>query len=1047
MLAAILTICGTMNGFAQQPEDLRGIPGTWFFLAKLDNPVDTLLIIPSDATTPTKAITLAKNKDGLFIFNTRLTEPCNFVILTPPNDSDIFFYFNVHAEPGEVLSVQGCYDVNKPVYGLSFRGSRYYKDYAEVFMSLNQPPQEEKDEESDSVLIVIDGEMLPKSMNPQLLNHIPKRYTGEDEPKGLLQQSIAEGKLKSDLQPYFVERKQYIDSIRVLIDVAATAIYGSPGRYGAIEITTRPFLSVASMSPNVSKARRLTYLLDTYPKTYGYGSYSLFGNDGFIFNGESHAFDPDLFDTPVKEQFFGQMTCQHGHMTNEHYGPVGIDAHGIYVPLIREVEVEMPSMVNEAHFDSIVNTIRQAARQADKAIERTDSLVCLAFIFGGKVKEGKPHPFTTHPLKKDGPIVKESRYYFTPDAKAESYWWGEAYYRSTSPRRLVMNLFSVDKLYASDCPAILENRRHIEGTVLDDDNGKPVADALVFIESAMGTYDAGGVRTDNNGHFTLWLPYRNQQVRVRKSGYKDSYWVQPADTALIVSLIPETSPKSQPSLIKAVHTTKEGAVKAGDKISGTVSDEFGPLMGATICEIDARDHIVNSAITDNNGHFTMKVLNPENRLRFSYVGMKTVFLAIDKKKYKIILESGINQNENRFLPVEGNRYRYIPVDGNNQSNLPVPMKEYTMKEIEGLEFETEEDGVSNENNPRVMISLTDEEQALVMPVNDLGFDMFRKVGANEDILLSPLGMTYALGLINNGAAGKTRKQINNALGCDDTGAATINQFCRKMLTEAPRIDKLTTLEITNEFFSPKIFPLKPAFTKVAKDSYDTQFKELESDLLKFTLVNTIYFKGVWTDKFRKTYTQDEVFKGEDGKETTMPIMNQTRQFFYTENDLCQTLCLPYSNGAYQMIILLPMAGKTVQEVAKSLTADGWEKMYDQMRRITVDVKLPRFESSSEVNLTRVISALMPNAFDMKKADFSNLFDYESCIAKIKQTGRIKVDETGTEAKVITALQGRIGGLDLVPPQTVCFHATHPFLYFIREWSTGAIFFIGQYMGS
>ena len=146
MLAAILTISGTMNGFAQQPEDLRGIPGTWFFLAKLDNPVDTLLIIPSDATTPTKAITLAKNKDGLFMFNTRLTEPCNFVILTPPNDSDIFFYFNVHAEPGEVLSVQGCYDVNKPVNGLSFRGSRYYKDYAEVFMSLNQPPQEEKDE-------------------------------------------------------------------------------------------------------------------------------------------------------------------------------------------------------------------------------------------------------------------------------------------------------------------------------------------------------------------------------------------------------------------------------------------------------------------------------------------------------------------------------------------------------------------------------------------------------------------------------------------------------------------------------------------------------------------------------------------------------------------------------------------------------------------------------------------------------------------------------------------------------------------------------------
>ena len=148
-----------------------------------------------------------------------------------------------------------------------------------------------------------------------------------------------------------------------------------------------------------------------------------------------------------------------------------------------------------------------------------------------------------------------------------------------------------------------------------------------------------------------------------------------------------------------------------------------------------------------------------------------------------------------------------------------------------------------------------------------------------------------------------------------------------------------------------------------------------------------------------------------------------------------------------MIVLLPKEGKTVQEVAQSLTADSWEKCYDQMRRINVDVKLPRFESSSEVNLTSVMSSLMPNAFSMGKADFRNLFDLKSCINKVTQIGRIKVDETGTEATVATILQGRISGLDIVQHDTVRFHATHPFLYFIREWSTGTIFFIGQYMGT
>ncbi len=388
------------------------------------------------------------------------------------------------------------------------------------------------------------------------------------------------------------------------------------------------------------------------------------------------------------------------------------------------------------------------------------------------------------------------------------------------------------------------------------------------------------------------------------------------------------------------------------------------------------------------------------------------------------------------------------------SNLPIPKREITRQTtdqlIEELGLVKAEEGdpvISNENNPRVLVSLTDEEQALVMPVNDLGFNLFRKVGASESILLSPLGMTFALGLIGNGAAGKTRTQINQVLSCDDKKAANINEFCRKMLTEAPRIDRLSTIEITNDFFSPKSFTLKPAFKEVAIDNYDTKFKESESDLLKYTLVNTIYFKGIWTDKFRKVNTYDEVFRGEDGKERAVPMMNQLNQFFYTENDLCQTLCLPYSNGAYQMVVLLPKGGKTVQEVAQSLTADSWKKMYDQMRRIDVDVKLPRFESSSEVNLTGVMSDLMPNAFNMKKADFRNLFDIESCIDKIKQKGRIKVDETGAIATVATFLQGDLGSVKIVKPETIRFHATHPFLYFIREWSTGTIFFIGQYMGT
>ena len=509
----------------------------------------------------------------------------------------------------------------------------------------------------DSVLIIVNGKQLPKSMNGQLIRPQPRMREYDDMTFITVDEALRgrigpvnmnndrhfdyDSELKRNLRAYFLRRDQYVSDVKVLVDAAATAIYGRIGANGAIEITTRPFLSVAPLSPDESKARRQKFLLDVYANYYeGHvtSTCSAFGADGFIYNGKDHAFNPDLFDTPVEELFFGQMTYQHGHMTSEFFGPLGSDSRGIYVPLIREVEIKLPANVDQNHVDSVVNAIRQAARQADKSIERTDSLVRMAFIFGGKVKEGKPHPFKTYPIKKDGSNEIESKYYFTPDAEAESAWWAEAYFRTTHPRQLVMHLVSVDKLYASDRPAILENRRHMEGTVLDDETGNPVADALVYIDNTMGISDVGGVRTDKKGHFDLWLPFKNEVVRVSKSGYKDAYWIQPADTARTVRLIPASSPKERPFPIRGVITVGNG-VNAGDTISGIVRDHNDvPLIGATVCEHDEKGRIISAAITDYNGRFELKIVNLKDELWFSYIGCRTEKFDISGVKYDVRLQ-------------------------------------------------------------------------------------------------------------------------------------------------------------------------------------------------------------------------------------------------------------------------------------------------------------------------------------------------------------------------------------------------------------------------
>ena len=403
---------------------------------------------------------------------------------------------------------------------------------------------------------------------------------------------------------------------------------------------------------------------------------------------------------------------------------------------------------------------------------------------------------------------------------------------------------------------------------------------------------------------------------------------------------------------------------------------------------------------------------------------------------------------------------------------------------------TDNEPLSNENNEFKPIDLTRAEQELVTANNDFAFNLFRKAGPrmtngaagpcftepNKSTILSPISITYALGMLNNGAAGETQAQINKVLGFGETGADGINAFCKKMLTEAPKLDKLTKVMIANTIYMNQGYQLKPDFVTKAKDYYDAEpetrnfadgktmdvinqwasdhtekmiDKVLDNDEFDPTavsyLLNAIYFKGAWAEKFDKANTKDEAFTNENNQEVQVPMMHQEHEFNYTEDEDCQALCLPYGNNAYRMTILLPKEGRTVYSLAQKLTTQTWQR-YQWMGTAIVDVKLPRFESKTDVDLIPIMSALgMPNAFDDRLAEFPYFCNASTYIGLMKQVACIKLNEEGTEAAAVTVI-GMDGKAMPQEPKHVNFHAKHPFIYIISEQSTGAIFFIGQYMG-
>ena len=391
---------------------------------------------------------------------------------------------------------------------------------------------------------------------------------------------------------------------------------------------------------------------------------------------------------------------------------------------------------------------------------------------------------------------------------------------------------------------------------------------------------------------------------------------------------------------------------------------------------------------------------------------------------------------------------------------------------------TPDEPLSNENNDLKEISLTRTEQELVKGNNDFAFNLFRKVTSQKSEIVSPISITYALGMLNNGAAGETQAEINKVLGFGEAGADGINDFCRKMLTEAPNLDKLTKVMIANTIYMNKGYELKTDFITKANTYYDAEpetrdfndgktrdvinkwgndhtegmipevLKEDEFDPSAVSyLLNAIYFKGAWSEKFDKGNTKDETFTTETGEKKQVPMMHQEHVFNYTEDETCQALSLPYGNNAYCMTILLPKEGKTINDVAQTLTAETWKKKKLRMHGFNVDVKLPRFESKSDLGLIEIMSALgMPTAFT-QAADFSNFCNAPTHIGLMKQVAKIKLNEEGTEAAAITVIMMDLSASGRPSePQRVNFHATRPFLYVISEQSTGAIFFIGQYMG-
>ena len=392
---------------------------------------------------------------------------------------------------------------------------------------------------------------------------------------------------------------------------------------------------------------------------------------------------------------------------------------------------------------------------------------------------------------------------------------------------------------------------------------------------------------------------------------------------------------------------------------------------------------------------------------------------------------------------------------------------------------------NEEPKERKDIALTRSQTQLVSSGNTLACNMLKIIASqhSESFIFSPISLEYALAMVNNGAAEETENQIRDVIGFGDKSVKEVNEFYKYLTENLLNVDNTVAMNIANAQVFNTAIGDESKYNKDYKNALTGYYNALfegydfakdnkkalsainswaskqtegminplldELDPYSATLLmNAIYFKGSWADKFDSSFTRKEDFTKGDGAKTKVDMMNQTSNVSYYFDKNCSAISKTYGNGAFKMTFILPDEGITTAELAKGLDRTALERIIKRKGSEEVIIKIPKFETSFTIELNDMLKSLgMVDAFNPTKADFSSMSSHLSLyISRVLQKARIKVEEKGTEAAAVTVIDMKLTSAIPSPGEPLTFYATRPFLYTISEISTGAILFMGQYNG-
>lgn len=382
-------------------------------------------------------------------------------------------------------------------------------------------------------------------------------------------------------------------------------------------------------------------------------------------------------------------------------------------------------------------------------------------------------------------------------------------------------------------------------------------------------------------------------------------------------------------------------------------------------------------------------------------------------------------------------------------------------------------------NSAVMIhaSPADEGRAreLADGTNRFGFALCRELARAKpggNVLVSPYSLGAALAVTANGAAGATQQAMLRTLGLGGWSRSDMNlahfALRQRMAAGSPGVVGV----MSSSLWARRGLPLRSDFLSRTSELYGASVESLDfaapdalerlngwvsketrgmipvlvqaGDLnpdLMLLILNAVYFKGEWAQRFDPAETREGTFTLADGRRVTVPLMVRSGRFDYAEDDALQAVRLPYRGDRFEMVVLLPRAGSRLAGSPERLTPEVWERCSTRLLPRSGTLRLPRFRLGFEAELRPVLSSMGMQIAFQPGADFSAMFDRgagPAAIGKVRHKTALDVNEAGTEASAASSVHVEKAAPS--PPFTM--DVDRPFLCILREKSTGLFVFLG-----